>query len=345
MLREAREKAGLSVTDLATRLRMGARQIEALETGDYAALPTGTFLRGFVRNYAKAVAVDPSEAIARLEESHQAAAKSPTIVVPSQNIRIVPAGSELATPKARLFIALGVLVVLVGAVWYWWEYIRPHLGETDMPAKDEQKATVAVEAPAVTVAPPAALSANADEATRAAVPVTLQPPDPAAKQAGASAGDSKPAVSSSLTDAHPASATSVPAVLAISDGKSNKTASPTAIGDVAKPAAQVRTPSNVEANVSVKTPVPGDTKAAVRPVGSGVLGFTFADESWVEVRDATGKLLVSRRYRAGEAEEAVGVAPFTVVIGNAKATRMAFNGREFDLAPHTRVSVARVTVK
>jgi len=33
------------------------------------------------------------------------------------------------------------------------------------------------------------------------------------------------------------------------------------------------------------------------------------------------------------------------VIGKAGATRMAYNGKEIDLTPHTKLAVARVTVK
>jgi cytoskeleton protein RodZ len=61
--------------------------------------------------------------------------------------------------------------------------------------------------------------------------------------------------------------------------------------------------------------------------------------------DGTGRTIMSRRYKAGEADEVTGKGPFAVVVGNAASTRMAVNGREFDLAPHTRATVARVTVK
>ncbi len=54
-----RERQGLSRSDAAQRLHMSAWQIEALETGDYGKLPKGTFLRGFVRNYAKVLAFPP----------------------------------------------------------------------------------------------------------------------------------------------------------------------------------------------------------------------------------------------------------------------------------------------
>jgi cytoskeleton protein RodZ len=85
--------------------------------------------------------------------------------------------------------------------------------------------------------------------------------------------------------------------------------------------------------------------AATTAAGGAALGFTFSGESWVEVMDASGKKVLSRRFKAGDAEEVLGRAPFTVTIGNASSTRMAFNGREFALDPHTRGAVARVVVK
>ena len=68
MLAAERERQGLSRSDAAQRLHMSAYQIEALENGDYARLPKGTFLRGFVRNYAKILGLHAEEALALLPE-------------------------------------------------------------------------------------------------------------------------------------------------------------------------------------------------------------------------------------------------------------------------------------
>ena len=113
------------------------------------------------------------------------------------------------------------------------------------------------------------------------------------------------------------------------------TPSPAQLDPVAAP--EVVAATNETETIRPRSPVP--------PAGGAALGFTFSGESWVEVIDGSGKTILSRRYRAGDAEEVSGRAPFSVVIGNAKSTRMAFNGREFDLDPHTRGAVARVTVK
>ena len=59
LLRDARLARGLSVQEVARQLRLSIRQVTALEEDDYSKLSSGTFLRGFVRNYAKLLQVDP----------------------------------------------------------------------------------------------------------------------------------------------------------------------------------------------------------------------------------------------------------------------------------------------
>ena len=56
-LRQAREMRSLSVSDIALSLKLGTRQIEALEDGDWEVLPGQTFIRGFVRNYARVLQI------------------------------------------------------------------------------------------------------------------------------------------------------------------------------------------------------------------------------------------------------------------------------------------------
>lgn len=63
-LREAREAQGLSLAEVAARTRIPVRQLEAVEKGDYAALPSITYSVGFAKAYARAVGVD-EVAIAR----------------------------------------------------------------------------------------------------------------------------------------------------------------------------------------------------------------------------------------------------------------------------------------
>jgi cytoskeletal protein RodZ len=78
--------------------------------------------------------------------------------------------------------------------------------------------------------------------------------------------------------------------------------------------------------------------------GGGVIRMKFRASAWVEVKDARGKVLLSRNQPGGSDAEVAGKPPLSVVIGNAADVRLTYNDREVDLEPHTRVSVARLTL-
>ena len=59
LLREARERLGMSQDDIAGKLKLAPRQIAAIEMGDWNSLPERTFTRGFMRSYARLVGLDP----------------------------------------------------------------------------------------------------------------------------------------------------------------------------------------------------------------------------------------------------------------------------------------------
>lgn len=65
-LRKGRERMGMSVHDVAERIKFAPRQVEALEANDFAHLPQATFLRGFVRSYARVLQLDEATLIAAL---------------------------------------------------------------------------------------------------------------------------------------------------------------------------------------------------------------------------------------------------------------------------------------
>jgi cytoskeleton protein RodZ len=115
---------------------------------------------------------------------------------------------------------------------------------------------------------------------------------------------------------------------------------------VAAPAAPAAVPvkaaaSNMLAASAPATSAPADPKKSGEPT----LKFRFKGESWVEVRDARGRLLFSRLNPAGSDTEVSGKPPFNVIVGNAPEVEVFYNDRAFDLEPHTKVAVARFTVE
>jgi cytoskeleton protein RodZ len=76
-----------------------------------------------------------------------------------------------------------------------------------------------------------------------------------------------------------------------------------------------------------------------------LLLLSFSGSSWVEVTDASGKVVVSQTAGAGEAIQPVGRPPLSVVIGDAAKATVKVRGEAFDLEPVTRANIARFTVK
>jgi cytoskeletal protein RodZ len=65
ILREARENKGLTLEEAQTQTRINARYLTALENGQYSALPTPVHVRGFLRNYARFLGLDPQPLLSR----------------------------------------------------------------------------------------------------------------------------------------------------------------------------------------------------------------------------------------------------------------------------------------
>lgn len=324
LLQHAREQAGLSVAEVATRLRVGVKQIDAIERADYASLPSGTFLRGFVRNYAKAVNVDQEEALRVLERTHAAASAVHATKQVAPILAVAPVKARPATltssrppsSKRGAFVALGVLVLLAAAVAYWWLEVRPHRADGGRP-KSDSVAQIDVQQPVTAAVPaPAPASASAAATTAAVTPPSISTP-----------------VSTSATPNTPDTGVAV--------------ATPAAppVSASFQPSDAASTSSPVTPAISLAPLKAAAESSTPRRAGEGTIGFTFTGDSWVQVVDATGRTILSKSFKAGDAEEVTGRRPLAVVVGNAKSTRMAYNGSEFDLAPHTRVAVARVTLK
>jgi cytoskeleton protein RodZ len=94
-----------------------------------------------------------------------------------------------------------------------------------------------------------------------------------------------------------------------------------------------------EAGVAV-TPDP----SAVTKSG-GLLSIAATGESWVEVVNGSGVVVVKRLLQAGDVIEFSAAPPYTVVLGKADAAEVSVRGKLFDTSPFARNNVARFEVK
>lgn len=71
LLREAREAKGLSLVDVNEETKINPKYLEALEDGRYGDLPTEVHVRGYLRNYARFLELDPEPLLTRYEISRE----------------------------------------------------------------------------------------------------------------------------------------------------------------------------------------------------------------------------------------------------------------------------------
>jgi cytoskeleton protein RodZ len=121
---------------------------------------------------------------------------------------------------------------------------------------------------------------------------------------------------------------------------------PQQIADAPMSAPEPVAPSPAPVLVDAPPPQAEPAKpGAARTAGERTLRFRFRGESWVEVKDAEGKVLLSRLNSRGAEAEVAGRPPLTVIVGNAQAVDMLYDDAEFPLEPHTKVGVARLTLE
>ncbi len=85
--------------------------------------------------------------------------------------------------------------------------------------------------------------------------------------------------------------------------------------------------------------------AAASVSGLKRIELEFGDLSWVEIKQANGKILLSQLNRGGTKQVIEGVPPFELVIGNAASVRLKYNDAPVDLRPYFKVDVARLKLE
>ena len=288
MLRKAREVRGESLEEVAQALKLSMRQLVAIESGHYEILPGPAFVRGFVRNYARHLGLDPEVVLAAVGAEASAAVD----LTPVSNAEgDMPANRGFKFNVVPAAVVAGLLLVLISAGGYFGWFETPTQSEVDVIEPGMAPMT----------------QSEAEEALASSAPVAVELAPPLADPAAALAPEAE-----SATPPAPAAA-AVPV-----------------------------TPPVADPAVSAGAPVDAAAPAADAPPP---LRFVFSGESWVEVKDASGAILFSGIGVPGSSRTVQGAPPFALVIGNARSVQLEFNGKPVDLVPHTKVSVARLTVQ
>ncbi len=102
--------------------------------------------------------------------------------------------------------------------------------------------------------------------------------------------------------------------------------------------------STIPADSLPTEPRPTQSPEPVAEAPDRDIVLQFSGTSWVDVRDATGKVVLNGEMREGEQRTLTGEPPFKLVIGNAAATQLSVGGTAFDLGSHALGNVARFSL-
>ncbi|MEN6480453.1 MAG: RodZ domain-containing protein [Anaerolineales bacterium] len=169
-LRQAREEKGLSIQDIEKATHIRHAFVLALEEDRLQDLPDPTYVRGFVRNYARVLGLDPEP----LVEAFARAAGTPSLAVPTiLDEPLLSQGRKAA--RRRIMISLVVLLVLAAG---WLSYLYFYRQQTPWPLNRlGVSAWGATPTPAIT-APPEPAPTDTPLPTATPVPVTATPTRP-----------------------------------------------------------------------------------------------------------------------------------------------------------------------
>ncbi len=313
-----RQAHGLTIEQVASQLNLAPRQIVALESDDYAALPGMVIVRGFLRAYAKLLKIDPAPLLAVLIDKNSPASAVPMrhALSASFSESRLPSLTSTGVRGKGVPIAVGVAVVVAAclasyALGWWPESLARRVGQLR-----SGSLTGANDAAAAAPAVPAADTGTPAPALGG--PVQAQPGSPESV-----AGDAPlPLQSSGLPAAAPPAA--APVIVA------------------PQPAVPTAAPAQV-APLPAKGAAPAaaaDTAGAVNP-----LVLNVRDDSWVEIKRADNTAVMGKIIKGGSVETFDVSEPVTVVIGNIAGVEASLRGAPLDLSSAASGNVARLRLK
>lgn len=314
-LQAAREAAGWTREQVALKLRLSTQQVAALEAGDTISLPPAAYVRGYLRNYAQLLGLDPREFVV-----------SATSVLPASPPRAKSVLRALSGWRPRWRsgwapVSYGALFVLVGLLGFWWH--RRH--ESVHPAAH----AVAADGRARAGLPPRLVALALPGTTHGQLsrfPLTKTHPRRPHTQAAARPS-APPHRLQSGTKAHP---------MPVSSSRQSQAV----VAATASPG--VRVPPSAADTV----PNPGGLVSL--PLGRRYSTLVIAATTgrcWVAVRDASGRRLAFGLIHRGQSLRLVGVAPFRVSFGKPQGVRVDINGRPVPLPSVRPDQVLRMMVR
>lgn len=309
MLHHAREQQGLSRQAVADKLFLKVTTVEDIEQDKIDASMSVTFTKGYVRNYAKFLGLDPQRVLAEFDKN-QAAGQSPA-KLQSFSQRV----AKEAHDDRWMMVTYVILFLLLAGTVAWWY-------QQDDGAIDEN-----IDAPAVSNA----RSFEQDDTERSNR-IDVAP---------TGAAVTRPQTNSDETQGRENRVAGNR-----SESQESSLGSPTSSSeqDTNSPEPQASNPEPAEDNAQTAA----NTSAAASPVGESAapvqMEFTFTEDCWVNIEDASGEVIATGIKSAGRVMPISGVPPISVTLGAPDKVSITYAGQAVDISQYQNGRTARFTL-
>ena len=317
-LRDARETAGLSVSEVATRLKVPKTVVENIEAERLDALPARVFARAYIRSYAELVELDPDEMASAYDrkagEEESAEIESRPLGTLPRILAALRKSLRLSRMQSWVFGGTVILFTALAGIFLWfaWPSEAPVASApVEQPAEQPSQASTGDDAEPVSSADGGLYESSAPADAPAPSNGLAEPDGPVAQDEAPVPDAFGGAISDASPDASP-------------DGLPEDP--PDGLSEIQQTLASLSNPLTYS---------PGDEH---------VLVFLFSSDCWVEVLDAAGGLLHQDLERAGDRLEVRGDAPFSITLGYAPGAQLEYNGDPVMLSQHTHNDVARLVL-
>lgn len=328
---KAREDMGLSIQVVAERLCLKQSTIREIETDTLSPDLAATFVRGYIRSYAKLVHLPEEELFNLL--ANQAPVKASKVAT----MQSLSLGKKRKKRDGWLMIftwlILFIVVGLTGA--WWWQNYKEQRNEITVMANNNN------------------VSLSDDVGDNRSIDLTqgITNSSSSSQQGSASSAPSVADNSGSTITQQPSVSNTEP-VQTNNVGNNASNGSIQSMSPVVTPNTTVTNPLAATATTGVNTTTTDvatttadTTTTSPAAASASALIMTFSDDCWLQVKDASGKELVSGLQKQGTTLNLDGKAPYRLVIGAPAAVSITYQGNPVDLTQYIRSKrVARMTV-
>lgn len=305
LLRQEREKLGLSQKEIADRLRLRVSIIESIDNNNYDFDQVATFTRGYLRSYAKAVSLDEKEVLAALNHANE-------VQHAEQEMQSFSRKTKREKNDSRIMkLTWAIFAVIIGISSVWW-YQNQQDTLTDAADGIE---LITEEA---TISEPS-VELNATNSSDTIEQPIVEPEAVEAEQ---------------QTEAVDVERAQAPE----SDVQTNVDVENT---PTEQPSMEAENTADAEAVVAEESAVsqPAPSEGSLTDVT-----MAFSADCWIQVKDASGATLATGVKKAGREFSVVGEAPFSFILGAPEGVKITIAGEAADLSGYTSGKVARFTL-